>query len=89
MMLKVEVLDIDIEGGMKRNPHKCPVARAVARTVRNSFLGVSSVHVTRRFISFENVNERWKFKTPAAVVIFIERFDQGDEVDPFEFEIQE
>lgn len=85
--MKINVLDSDIKTGRKYNPNRCPVAKAIRRTV-----GKSNLYSTMVFIS--SVEMVFKNKTffelilPKKVEDFINSFDRGLKVKPFSFSLK-
>lgn len=75
--MKINVTQRDIEKGLREDPNSCPVARAIKRR------GFEDVSVKTQVI--------WigcrKYNPPEIVEDFIERFDKGDTVQPFKFEL--
>ncbi len=75
----IEVLQIDIEEGIRGDCDACPVARAVNRAIGRDFttVGTDSIQIGSEIIT-----------TPNSVRNWINRFDSGDfSSRPFGFEL--
>lgn len=79
---RVTVTRGDIDGGLRCNRLGCPAARAIARAVPGS---VSKVV---RSVAYLHIGDRILVASlPDSAGDFVERFDNGETVAPFEFEI--
>lgn len=78
MTIKVEVTKEDIANGERENSCKCPVALALSR------LG-TDVSVGNGEIGFWLGDKYRLIEIPDMVDDFITQFDNGKEVEPFEF----
>jgi hypothetical protein len=76
MTQPIKVTKEDINNGRAGNSFACPVALAIRRTIDAYGAAVSNDWI----ITDGNI-----YRTPLSVVDFIEQFDRGDAVDPFEF----
>lgn len=78
--IEVEVTALDIKRGIKGDPYRCPVARALRRASckRDVVAGMGNI-----FIGPPS-DRRW-WHTPADVREFIDDFDNGAEVSPMKF----
>lgn len=79
MKYTVNVTQEDIDKGKKGSCSQCPVALAGIRSVGKSFY-VGPTMFAFRF--------NWIAELPKCVVDFIERFDSGQPVQPFTFDIE-
>lgn len=80
MLIFVEQHHIDC--GCVGDGGNCPVALAILAVLPAK----SVVHVDRRYISFySSASGRCVVSTPDAAAEFIEAFDGGEPVEPFEF----
>ena len=86
MMITVEVTQEDIDHGVKGNCVKCPIAKAIGRAAGNTDCGVG---ITRAHLYSGHERGLISFKLPIEAQNFIERFDDGFEVQPFSFDIME
>lgn len=80
-MVKVIVKQVDIREGVAGSTAKCPIARALQRTLRDTqyYMGVYNIHW--------NGNGQHKKWVPAKKVqMFRKRFDEGQVVKPFSFQ---
>ena len=80
--LKVEVTQDDIDRGVRHEPSECAIARAVGRAAMSDGrinVGVSWVYCDA-YLSWANL--------PKTARTFVERFDSGDDVKPFSFELE-
>lgn len=76
--MKIDVTDLDILKGLCYHRTLCPVALAVKRVV-----GTKNVAVGHAFIK---INDK-PVDLPSNVRVFIAKFDQQEEVDPFSFNL--
>lgn len=78
----VSVTEQDIKKGIKGDPCKCPVARALKRAFheRNISAGAG-------FMFVGPPKRRISWRTPEDVTTFIERFDEELKVKPIEFSL--
>lgn len=81
----IEVTEEDIESGVRDDCERCPVAKAVWRAFKPDFVSVDQEYI--------RVDEK-RWKTPEAVIEFINLFDSADPRDeesykplPFSFEL--
>lgn len=82
--MTIEVTQEDIDKGVPENCSKCPVARAIERTLPNPS---PSIAVDPEVIEWFD-GDQWQFRyTKVKVQTFIERFDAGKPVKPFSFEL--
>lgn len=82
-MTKLVITQDDIDNGVMSNPCECPIARAAQREFHGcsvSVAGCIRVHNVKSAIT------TCYDLTPEASV-FIKRFDLGQLVEPFEFEL--
>lgn len=77
--MKIIVTAEDIAAGRQSEPSDCPIALAIARV-----FGERVLVCPERLMSIEPYPE---LQLPAKVADFINRFDDGLEVAPFEFEL--
>lgn len=83
--MKIQVTQDDIDHGKKRSCSGCPIGRAIARaTGKDCLVGQSSVKLGKTW--FRTPEERW-LVLPDIASMFIRRFDDGEKVEPFEFEV--
>jgi hypothetical protein len=69
----------DIQSGRRRHYRLCPIAFAVGREY-----GTDDIHVTNRVIKIGNE----AFNMPRSARRFVQRFDNGKPVKPFNFLIR-
>lgn len=81
-LLDVEVTAEDIAKGVKEDCGACPVALAL----RRAGLGRAMVDGTSISWSF-GVSGGGDVECPCHVAEFIESFDEGDDVEPFSFQL--
>lgn len=81
--LKIQITQQDIVNGIPEKEDKCPIALALLRQ------GYKHVEVYDDYISCQNTNlDIEYFHTPFEAAEFISKFDEGKEVNPFEFEAE-
>lgn len=78
MKQKISVTAEDIEKGARECEFSCPIALALRREFPKTEVCVDSIDIRVGDVSV---------KTPETAALFISDFDCGDEVEPFEFEI--
>ena len=78
--MRIVVKQEHIKSGIHKSPISCPIARAV----REAF-GVDDVGATHYSIYVAGK----RYEVPDSVQSFIKRFDDGEVVEPFEFELKE
>lgn len=75
--MKIQVTEDDIRFGERGECTDCPVARAISRaTKREAYVD-----------SYDICSGSYDWFTPEAVRTFIARFDSGQPVEPFTFEL--
>lgn len=79
MKITIDVTQDDINKGIKENCRFCPVALAVQRTFNDPEMDVFSPCI-------KNCEED-RVASPSSVCDFIDRYDNGESVQPFSFEI--
>jgi hypothetical protein len=81
--MRIEVTEQDIAAGRRRQPSACPIALAVKRAyaVERASVAEYDIIVTRW------CDRQFKWRTPTPAASFIERFDKGEKVEPFSFEL--
>ena len=80
----ITVTQDDIDKGSRGESCKCPVALALKRAVPHS----DGVEVCEHFFVFHDAGVRWFTSLlPLEVVRFVEEFDAGGKVEPFEFQM--
>lgn len=80
----ITVTPEDILNGERADSCKCPIARALRRAVPHS----DGVEVCEHFFVFHDNGIRWFTSLlPLEAVRFMEEFDAGGNVAPFEFQI--
>lgn len=78
----VEVTEKDIKHGVKGDPCRCPVAKALRRATKSSVVSAGEG------VLFAGPKKRRTFwRTPAFVRLFISDFDDGAPVNPFAFSL--
>lgn len=91
MKLQIEVKSEDIRDGRQGSHFFCPVALAITRAIKDIpkyknlevSIGIKYFHLYNNKKIFND----YKFKLPNDVGGFIERFDDGMQVDPISFEV--
>ena len=91
--MKINVTEQDIEmsrlvvgGGQPWSSQFCPIAIATRRAT-----GINDVHVLRTYISLGEIRSTGFHELidlPQSVQAWIDRFDLGRSVEPFEFELE-
>lgn len=84
--VKINVTQDDIDKGQINNCNLCPIALAIKRILKiNSYntIFVSSVIKLLRYWNMEI--QKYEVISPRSVKRFIQRFDQGKSVKPFNF----
>lgn len=82
--MRIRVTLDEIAQGRKDSPDMCPVALAIARAVR---VGFCCVRVYLDEIKLYQFNLVAKLQTPQPVAAWVERWDSGERVSPFEFSL--
>ena len=80
--IKIEVTQEDIDRGEKGDCAKCPIARAIRRTLK-----VRYVHVDTDFLEWGP--DYSCMNAPVKVSKFIDAFDEGRRVSPFTFMLKD
>lgn len=75
--MRIQVTQEDIDQGEPGEPESCAVAKAIRRQLKPQHVQVTDV------IEINNSD----FEAPPAVIEFIERYDHGHRVQPFEFDL--
>ena len=83
--MRIEVTQRDIDFGRKEESTLCPVALAIKRQLVN--VDSVSVGVTHLLYHIQGDEDMTEVLLPPEVKHFVNRFDYGHEVFPFEFEI--
>ena len=78
---KIQVTKQDIKNGVPGQACKCPISLAISRAS-----GMKKVFVEGPSIPLHNY--RYFGSKPDQIEQFIERFDEGDKVRPFNFELE-
>ena len=81
-MLTVNVTQDHIDKGARKAAYQCPVSLALREVDPGSDWCVSTLHIMRETGHDVGITE-----SPATVSKFVSRFDNGDPVQPFSFEI--
>lgn len=76
--MKIKVTKEHIDKGVKGSWDCCPIALAIKEQ-----LNIESIEVNDELISTQERD----YRTPLSCVNFMEKFDEGDPVTPFEFEL--
>lgn len=86
MKKTIKVTQEDIDKGFRLQNDYCPVALAMCRGINKD---IGQVKVGRRGMSFHDHSGMLvcMFEMPDLVKIFVENFDKGYKVTPFEFEL--
>lgn len=82
MANKIQVTRHHIDNGERNNCEKCPVARAILADYGED---ITYLSVEQGTIDINDL----VYATPASVSQFINYFDDGQPVEPFEFELGE
>lgn len=87
--MKIEVTQYHIDNGSKAHACLCPIALAIsdATGVDDIRVNYTTAMVTRWFEDKEPVRTHYHMPTEASQ--FVDRYDTGDLVSPFEFELVE
>lgn len=75
--MKIQVTQKHIDEGKPKCPNNCPVALALIDA------GLLNVGVTPVWIRVEDK----KYHAPTGVYVFVQNFDEGQKLEPFEFEL--
>lgn len=78
--MKIKVLQRHINAGEPGMGEHCPVAIAIKEQSKHKFVNVKGL---------EMYLGAWRAPSPDKVVQFVERFDNGESVKPFYFELPE
>lgn len=76
----IKVIEEDINKGCVRNDTHCPIAYAIHRSLPE----IEEVSVGNFRVHLDDKN----VYLPVSAREFIKRFDQGEKVNPFEFELE-
>ena len=80
--MKIKVTQQDIAKGSRKKCDNCPIARAIKRETK------SPVWVNSNHVDYLVKNELVVHLLPKKAITFIKRFDAGETVKPFTFEIE-
>jgi hypothetical protein len=86
---KIEVLKDDINRAERGQPESCMVARAVIRTLQLEGSG-ALVSVDGESVAIYGPGNEGKFvdmDLPEVIQDYIEQWDDGDDLDPFDFDL--
>lgn len=76
--MKISLTQDDIDNGLPDDCEDCPVALAIKRVNPDAYVTAYSHEITI---------DRVKFEVPLSVSVFINNFDDGRHVKPFEFDL--
>lgn len=79
--MKISVTQEHIDAGTRCSPYACPIANAIRDTIGDVWF----VSVTRLEIKIGNSS---RIAAPESARSFIDAFDDGQAVQPFEFELE-
>jgi hypothetical protein len=80
--MKVRVTKNDIQKGTRRDKDQCPIGLALSRR------GYDEVTVDKRAVALERKGKYVRaLPLPPEAQVFITRFDNGERVEPFTFEL--
>lgn len=83
-LLKIKVLKKDIKEGKPHDPHKCAIALAARRVLKNvDFVSNRIYFKFNKKVDFFGKN----CAMPGKCMVFIGRFDSGKSVKPFTFTV--
>src|SRR5512146_2739695 len=80
-LMKITVTKADIEGGRRRDPHECAVARALRRA------GLAHLGVMGMLVAVRTRRQQTSMFLPGFVQEWILDYDWGLPVQPIEFEL--
>lgn len=84
MLVKIEVLQSDIDSGRPDDCGFCPVALAIKRAAN-----VKTIHVSlATVVIYFTKSSLCRIKLPAEANEFIDKFDAEKEVEPFSFDLE-
>lgn len=87
----IKVTEEHINKGRRRNVTCCPVALAVKGATQCTFICVGTfgmgIRMPKKHWWSKQPNSRYDIFTPKNASVFISMFDRGEEVKPFEFEL--
>lgn len=78
--MKIKVTEYDIYRGCRKSKSDCPIALAVTRTYGEKFLVNGSTMYSMVLPE--------SFNLPESAINFVRKFDAGEKVEPFEFEVE-
>lgn len=81
--MKISVTEEDIRTGVRRSCTTCPIANATRRVCGDKIVWANTYTITI------GLTEGKVFKTPGKAKEFILDFDNGNPVEPFEFELED
>lgn len=85
--MKVEVTQLDIDEGIRKNLVYCMVSTAIGRLMPDA-TRIETVAGTIRY-SVNKEGRRYIYSTPDNVRRYLLAFDAGDQIEPFSFELKE
>lgn len=80
--MKIQVTQDDIDKGEIENPNTCAIARAVKRETHRRHVGIYEDN------GIEIEKDHYKMPWTKTIRNFIDRFDKGEKVRPFSFELK-
>lgn len=89
--LHINVTEQDIREGCRSEASNCPIALAGNRALREQGIDYLYLNASPHFIAIHNDDEEAVFScdsVPIDARVFMREFDSGEEVDPFEFDIE-
>ena len=89
--MKVSITQADIDSGRPDHTCLCPIALAIDRALRARGIDIRGVQVDASRVDIAYVADGLRWRTidlPESATQFIEGFDFGTGVEPFEFELQ-
>lgn len=82
--MKFQVIQEDINNGIKCSPRQCPIAQCIKRTYPDRLINIGTDDVS---IAEGRYEKGTLTELPLIARQFIDNFDKGLEVSPFEFEL--
>jgi len=87
--MRIEVKKYHIDSGTPKNCSCCPIALAVQEVFPHYVVEVGQFDLTLDNYDDENGTVKyWEYELPAEACDFVEQFDSGHYVRPFDFELE-
>ena len=85
--MKIQVTQADIDNGVPGSACHCPIAQSIKRSDKNRY----NVAVAFGFATYNEIGvpKAFKVRLPISAQSFISNIDDGNPVEPFEFDTEE